>query len=113
MWFRWGIAVYANWNRIMQSLKLSERRQSLRRHLFHIVKIQISADTAPRECLIQDISDDGVRIYVVGFDVPDEFVLILSGDDIVQERYKVIWRIDREIGAKFVRREPPRLSLAS
>ena len=83
------------------------------RHLYHIVKMQIAPGTAPRECLILDISDEGVRIYVVGFDVPDEFVLLLSGDDIVQERYKVIWRIDREIGAKFVGREPPQLSMAS
>ena len=98
----------------MHSLKpAKERRQSLRHHLYHIVKIQISADAAPRECLILDVSDEGVRIYVVGFDVPDEFVLLLSGDDIVQERYKVIWRIDREIGAKFVSREPPQLSMAS
>jgi hypothetical protein len=76
--------------------------------------MQIVPGTAPRECLILDISDEGVRIYVVGFDVPEEFVLRLSGDDIVQERYKVIWRINnREIGAKFVGREPPQLSMAS
>jgi hypothetical protein len=98
----------------MHSLKpAEERRQSLRRHLYHIVKVQIAPGTAPRECLILDISDEGVRIYVVGFDVPEEFVLLLSGDDIVQERYKVIWRINREIGAKFVGREPPQLSMAS
>ncbi len=97
----------------MHSLKPSERRKSHRHHLYHIVKIQIGADTAPRECLILDISDDGVRIYVVGFDVPDEFVLLLSGDDIVREKYKVIWRRDGEIGAKFVSRESPQLSMAS
>jgi hypothetical protein len=97
----------------MRSLTPEERRTSKRCHLYHIVKIQIGADTAPRECLILDISDEGVRIYVVGFDVPDEFVLLLSGDDIVREKYKVIWRRDREVGAKFVSREPPQLSMAS
>jgi hypothetical protein len=41
-----------------------------------------------------------VRLYIVGFDVPDQFVLLLSGDNIVQESiYKAI---GREVGAKFV-----------
>jgi hypothetical protein len=43
---------------IMHSLKPEERRGSVRRHLYNIVKMQIGADTAPRECLILDISDE-------------------------------------------------------
>jgi hypothetical protein len=40
----------------------------------------------------------------VGFDVPDEFVLLLSGDDGMEEqnKFKVIWRHDREVGAALV-----------
>jgi hypothetical protein len=40
----------------------------------------------------------------VGFDVPDEFVLLLSGDDGIEERnkFKVVWRQDSEVGAKLV-----------
>jgi hypothetical protein len=87
----------------MEPLKLEERRGSIRRHLYHVVKMQLGADTPPRECLILDISGEGVRLYIVGFDAPDEFVLLLSGDDIVQEnKYEVIWRRGREVGAKFV-----------
>jgi len=64
----------------------------------------IGADTASRDCLILGISDGGVRLYVVGFDVPDEFVLLLSGDDGIEEqnKFKVIWRHDREVGAELV-----------
>ena len=92
----------------MHSLKpAEERRQSLRHHLYHIVKMQIVPGTAPRECLILDISDEGVRIYVVGFDVPDEFVLHLSGDSIVK-RCKVTSRRAGEVGVKFISQEPPR-----
>jgi len=76
----------------MQSLKPSERRRSLRHHLYHTLKRQVRPDASPRECVLLEISDEGVRIYVVGFDVPDEFVLLFSDDDMVQERYKVIWR---------------------
>ncbi len=92
----------------MQSLKHDEdRRESARRHLYHRAKLRIGAGTPPRECLVLDISDTGVRLDIVGFHVPDEFVLLLSGDRIV-ERCKVIWRRDREVGAKFIGQEPPR-----
>jgi len=106
----------------MHSLKPDEeRRGSKRRHLYHraasimaqLVKMQFGADTSPRECLILDIADEGVRLSVVGFDVPDEFVLLFSGDDVVQERYKVIWRRDGEVGAKFVGRVLSQSSMAS
>jgi hypothetical protein len=44
-----------------------------------------------------------VRLNVEGLDVPDEFVLLLSEDGIVQEStYKMIWRFGNEVGAKFV-----------
>jgi hypothetical protein len=55
-----------------------------------------------RDCLILDISDGGVRLYVGGLNVPDQFNLLL-GEDVVSEcYYEVIWRRDREIGAKLV-----------
>jgi hypothetical protein len=89
----------------MHSPKLyEERRGSVRRHVFHTVKMLIRADTSPRECLILGISDGGVRLYVVGLDVPDEFVLLLSDDDSVEQanKFRVIWRDGNEVGAKFV-----------
>ena len=91
-----------------------DRRAALRHHLYRVVKIRPGADAAPRECLLVDISDEGVRIYVVGFEVAEEFILLFShDDDIIEERYKVIWRRNGEIGAKFIGREPLQLSLAS
>jgi hypothetical protein len=45
-----------------------------------------------------------VRLHVEGFDVADDFILPLTGDDIgAKERiYRVVWRLGYEIGAKFV-----------
>ena len=38
-----------------------------------------------------------------GLDVPDEFVLLLSTDGVIQESTcKVVWRRGDEVGAKFV-----------
>ncbi len=81
-----------------------EKRGSTRRHVFHTVKMLIGADTAPRDCLILGISDGGVRLYVVGFDVPDEFALLLSDDDGIEQanKFKVVWRQDNEVGAELV-----------
>jgi len=89
----------------MHSPKLyEERRGSTRRHVFHTVKMLIGADSVPRDCLILGISDGGVRLYVVGFDVPDEFVLLLSGDDGIEEqnKFKVVWRQGNEVGAELM-----------
>jgi hypothetical protein len=81
-----------------------DRRSSRRRVLNRIAQIRLGNAALPRDCLITDISDGGVRLHVEGFDVPDEFVLLLSGDDIKSKgcAYKVVWRSGYEIGAKFL-----------
>ena len=78
------------------------RRRSSRRHCFRAAKIQLGAWT--RDCLVIDISDGGVRLNAEGLDVPDEFVLLLSGDGVAAKAraYRVVWRLGYEIGAEFV-----------
>jgi PilZ domain len=79
------------------------RRRSTRRHHYRAAKIQLGGDTPVRDCLVINISKGGVRLNVEGLDVPDEFVLFLSSDEIVQESMcKVAWRFGDEVGAKFV-----------
>jgi PilZ domain-containing protein len=89
----------------MPLLKTQERRLSRRRALNRMAKIQLANGTLPRDCLVTDISDGGVRLHVEGFEVPDDFVLLLSGDGLVgkERAYKVVWRLGYEIGARFVR----------
>ncbi len=85
-------------------LSPENRRKSQRRVLNRVAKIQFSNGALPRDCLITDISDGGVRLHVEGFEVPDEFVLLLSSDDVASKErvYKVVWRLGYEIGAKFL-----------
>jgi hypothetical protein len=61
---------------------VDERRRSRRRQINRVAKIQFGSGTLPRDCLITDISDGGVWLHVEGFDVADDFVLLLTGDDI-------------------------------
>src|SRR5271155_5944524 len=87
----------------MSSAKSDERRQSQRRLINRMAKIQLATGTLPRDCLITDLSTGGVRLHVEGFEVPDDFVLLLSGDNLAQEcNYQVVWRLGHEIGARFM-----------
>ncbi len=88
----------------MGARKSNDRRRSRRRVFNRVAKIQVASGTLPRDCLITDISDGGVRLHVEGFEVPDEFVLLLSGDGLTakERAYRVVWRLGYEVGAKLV-----------
>jgi PilZ domain len=87
----------------MHSPLPEERRRSPRRRLYRVAKIKVGVCVLAHDCILIDISDSGVRLHIPGFDVPDEFVLLLSGDGVVREStYKVVWRRGHEVGAKFV-----------
>jgi hypothetical protein len=82
-----------------------ERRLSQRRVLNRMAKIQFGTGNLPRDCLVTDISDGGVRLHVEGFEVPDDFVLLLTGDGFgnKERACRTVWRLGYEIGAKFMR----------
>lgn len=88
----------------MPLLKPQERRNSPRQTLNRMAKIQLGNGSLPRECLVTNISDGGVRLHVEGFDVPDEFVLLLSGEGVAEKErhYRVVWRLGFEIGAEYM-----------
>jgi hypothetical protein len=84
--------------------KPDDRRRSRRRPVNRTAKILAGTGALPRECLVTDISDGGVRLHVEGFSVPEDFVLLLAGEEIAKSEraYRVVWRLGQEIGAKFV-----------
>jgi PilZ domain len=80
----------------------ADRRQAQRRLVNRMAKIQFGNGALSRDCRIADISTGGVRLHVEGFQVPDHFVLLLSGNDLTKAcNYQVVWRLGQEIGAKF------------
>jgi len=86
------------------ALRPEDRRRSRRRTVNRMAKIQFGAGTPPRNCMITDISAGGVRLKVEGFEVPDAFVLFINAGGVPRECvYRVVWRLDTEIGAAFVR----------
>jgi hypothetical protein len=87
----------------MSSPEFEERRRSSRRRLGKLATIKLGIGIAPRYCLVSNISAEGVRIHVNGYEVLDEFVLLFPNGGGGQDgTYKVVWRQDQDIGAKFI-----------
>jgi PilZ domain-containing protein len=84
-------------------LPMTDKRRSRRKTISRHGKIQVADGSLPRDCLVTDFSEGGVRLHVEGFDVPDRFVLLLSdGDGNARPRdCSVVWRLGLELGAKF------------
>lgn len=54
-----------------------------------------------QECLIADISDGGVRLFVQA-DVSEKFTLVIKDGSDANHECRVVWRLDDEIGAEFI-----------
>jgi PilZ domain len=79
-----------------------EKRRTPRRLLGRLVKIQIE-NAKSRLCLVTDVSDGGVRIHANGFEVPENFVLLFPEDGpTLSGNYRVVWRLDQNVGAEFI-----------
>src|SRR4051812_16198001 len=80
-----------------------ERRRTPRRTVRRTDHIRI-AGSPPRDCLVTDISDGGVRLFAAGFEVPDRFGLLLldfEGRTTLRD-CQVVWRHEFNLGAKFI-----------
>jgi hypothetical protein len=82
---------------------MQEKRKSKRQPISRNAKLQLPGGSLPRDCLVTDISDGGVRLHVEGVDVPEQFAALLSiGDGTPKWRHcKVVWKLGHEVGAKF------------
>jgi hypothetical protein len=87
----------------MTSVDAQEKRGSPRRRFGALATIKLGVGLAPRCCLVTNVSDEGVCLQLNGIDVIDEFVLIFPKTGPGRDgTYKVAWRRDREVGAKFI-----------
>jgi hypothetical protein len=82
-----GISMYAN------------RRSSERRACRSFAKIQFSSGL-PRDCMISDVSDGGVKIIAEYPEIPSEFTVIFSEGR--PRQCRLAWRIGCELGAQFL-----------
>jgi PilZ domain len=85
---------------------LGDRRKHARQAFNRVGKFQTEMGALPRDCTITDISKQGARLFVDGFEVPDQFNLTITGNKGVRRECRVVWRLGGEIGVKFIGPEP-------
>jgi hypothetical protein len=79
---------------------LMNRRKAERRMCRRVAKIQFGTGSLPRDCMITDISDGGVKVIAEHLEIPPEFTIILSTGN--PRQCRLAWRIGYEFGAQFV-----------
>jgi predicted phosphoribosyltransferase len=79
---------------------LMNRRKAERRLCRRVAKIQFGTGSLPRDCVITDISDGGVKVIAEHLEIPPEFTIILSTGN--PRQCRLAWRIGYEFGAQFV-----------
>ena len=91
----------------------NERRQSVRFSFNRYARIQTEmAGGASRDCLIVNMSDDGVRLHSEG-DFPDDFTLVIAEASRPRRSCRVVWRLGFEVGARFIDNQPARVVVAT
>jgi hypothetical protein len=77
----------------------ANRRASVRRACRNFAKIQF-ASGLPRDCMITDMSDGGVKIIAEYPEIPPEFTVIFTEGR--PRQCRLAWRIGCELGAQFL-----------
>ena len=96
---RWRACVVNECGAIMLK-SIRERRQAQRFSLDRFAKVQ-ALGGLPRDCMIVDISDSGVRLHSEHAEVPDDFIIMISGARQLRRECRVVWRLGFEVGAEF------------
>ena len=79
----------------------SERRKSPRHSFNRYARIQVEMAGLSRDCLIVNMSDDGVRLHSEIGEIPNDFTLVVAGAARPRRSCRVVWRLGFEIGATF------------
>jgi hypothetical protein len=89
-------------------MQTTQQRQSPRHPLRRLAKVTSSKGGPSQLCMVTNMSDGGVRLQVLGAEIPDEFLLTICGDQPTDAgKYKVVWRLGPDVGAKLLPSLPP------
>jgi hypothetical protein len=80
-----------------------EQRKNVRRALSYPAQVDIGDNSPPRQCMLNDVSEDGAQIAIEDASgLPNLFILIMGFDGTARRRCRVIWRSETRIGVEFV-----------
>jgi len=84
-------------------MQTTQQRLSPRHPLRRLAKVTASKGGPSQLCMVTNMSDGGVRLQILGAEIPDEFLLTLCGNQPADAgKYKVVWRLGADVGAKLV-----------
>jgi hypothetical protein len=80
-----------------------EERRRARRHQHGRVAAIVCGRDEKHTCLVKYFSDGRVPLQLNSFEIPDDFALLFAPDAPARSgQYKVVWRLGKDVGAKFV-----------
>ena len=79
----------------------NEQRNSPRLAFNRYGRIQFEGTNGTRDCLITNMSEDGVRLHIELAELPAEFTLLLTDAKWPRRSCRLMWRLGFEFGAKF------------
>jgi hypothetical protein len=81
-----------------------DQRKTRRRPIRYSAWMALDSDKL-HGCVLSDISDTGARIDVEdAANLPDRFMLLLSGTGSARRRCRIVWRAPAQVGVAFERR---------
>ena len=83
-----------------QGLSAANRRRS-ERYAFN-GRAKIHYGGLPRDCVVVDISDGGIRVIAENLEVPETFTIVFATGE--SRECRLAWRIGWEFGAEYVGR---------
>jgi len=81
---------------------IKERRLYPRQVINRVAKFQSGIGSLPRDCFVTDVSERGARLYADGVEIPDRFLLSMTGEAAIRKECQVVWRLGGELGVEFI-----------
>ena len=86
----------------------SEKRKNPRKALRYNAWLSFPGSKA-RGCMVADISETGARLDIdAPNDLPENLLLLLTGDGKARRKCRVVWRSAHQIGVQFDKRNGAR-----
>jgi PilZ domain len=78
-----------------------QRRDAQRSAFSRHGRIQFEGTNSTRDCLITNMSENGVRLHLEIAELPADFTLLLTDAAWPRRSCRVVWQLGFEFGAKF------------
>ena len=84
-------------------LPFHDQRRSMRHNIQYPAWIDLGDGTPLHDCMVLDVSDDGVRLMLAApLALPKFFDLVFNREATRRRPCRLVWRLDNEIGLNYL-----------